>query len=319
MAAYFGSATNPADNAGLIGTTPVTITPPGSMVSGHLVTVLVTYRGNADTIAVSQAGGQTWTSETARSGNTQTSRLFHCIFNGTWSADPSWSNGGVEVVSAVMHVFAPTASYAWSATPDTAAASASAAAPGTPFDCTITGFTPTEARTVSLFFWSSVDDNTWALQTGGFTNAGSAYYRNNSTNDMSNSAAYLIQTTATATGDVTNRQATNGGDNFHTWSIAFDETPATTLYVKLFAEAAAASAASIEGVVLNAARDTVIGEFTGQAFDVALEGGEAVLLIDVADITPDGSTLTTSDTPIVFAYNTTDSIIGPGSATVVEV
>jgi hypothetical protein len=88
--------------------------------------------------------------------------------------------------------------------------------------------------------------------------------------------------------------------------------------LKLLAEASAASAASIEGVVLNATRDTVIGEFTGQAFEAALEGGEAVLLIDVADITPNGSTLTTSDTPLVFAYNATDSIIGPGSATVVE-
>ncbi len=94
-------------------------------------------------------------------------------------------------------------------------------------------------------------------------------------------------------------------------------TTATT-YVKLLAEASAASAASIEGVVLNSTRDTVIGEFTGQTFEASLEGGEAVLLIDVADITPNGSTLTTSDTPIVFAYNATDSIIGPGSATVVE-
>ena len=92
-----------------------------------------------------------------------------------------------------------------------------------------------------------------------------------------------------------------------------------TTYVKLLTEASAASKTSIEGVVLNAARDTVIGEFTGQSFEAALESGEAVLLIDVADITPDGSTLTTSDTPIVFAYNATESIIGPGSATVVEI
>lgn len=91
--------------------------------------------------------------------------------------------------------------------------------------------------------------------------------------------------------------------------------------VKLLAHSSAASATGVEGVVLNSTRDTVIGEFTGQAFEAALEGspGEAVLLIPVADIIPDGSTLTTSDTPIVFAYNATDSIIGPGSATVIEV
>ena len=94
---------------------------------------------------------------------------------------------------------------------------------------------------------------------------------------------------------------------------------AATTYVKLLAHSSAASVTGVEGVVLNAARDTVIGEFTGQTFEASLESGEAVLLIDVADITPDGDTLTTSDTPIVFAYNATDSIIGPGSATVIEV
>lgn len=90
-----------------------------------------------------------------------------------------------------------------------------------------------------------------------------------------------------------------------------------TTKVKVLAPAAAASAASIEGVVLNAARDTVIGEFTGQTFEAALEGGEAVLKIDVADITPDGSTLTTSDTPLVVAYNTTHST-DLAAATVIE-
>lgn len=94
---------------------------------------------------------------------------------------------------------------------------------------------------------------------------------------------------------------------------------AVTNYLKLLASANAASVTDVEGVVLNAARDTVIGEFTGQAFEASLEGGEAVLLIDVADITPDGSTLTTSDTPIVFAYNSTDGTVGEGSATVIEV
>jgi hypothetical protein len=106
------------------------------------------------------------------------------------------------------------------------------------------------------------------------------------------------------------------------WAILALKQPVdTTKYLKLLAHSSAASATGVEGVVLNAARDTVIGEFTGQAFEATLEGspGEAVLLIDVADITPDGDTLTTSDTPIVFAYNTTDGTVGEGSATVIEV
>jgi hypothetical protein len=91
------------------------------------------------------------------------------------------------------------------------------------------------------------------------------------------------------------------------------------LAVKLLAHASAASATGVEGVVLNAARDTVIGEFTGQAFEASLESGEAVLLIPAEDITPDGSTLTTTDTPLVAAYNSTDGTVGLGSATVIEV
>ena len=93
--------------------------------------------------------------------------------------------------------------------------------------------------------------------------------------------------------------------------------PALTTKVKIFAPAAAASAASIQGVVLNATRDTVIGEFTGQTFEAALEAGEAVLKIDVADITPDGATLTTSDAPLVVAYNTSYST-DLAAATVIE-
>jgi hypothetical protein len=120
-------------------------------------------------------------------------------------------------------------------------------------------------------------------------------------------------------------------DNF-VISDAYDEVTAAMLaydsytdfssvvtYLKLLADASAASAASVQGVVLNATRDTVIGEFSGQAFEAALESGEAVLLIPLADITPDGTTLTTSDTPLVSAYNATDGTVGLGSATVVEI
>jgi hypothetical protein len=104
-------------------------------------------------------------------------------------------------------------------------------------------------------------------------------------------------------------------------TYASDHPSWSTKYLKLFAHSSAASATGVEGVVLNAARDTVIGEFSGQAFEASLEGspGEAVLLIAVADITPNGTTLTTSDTPLVSAYNTTDGTVALGSATVIEV
>lgn len=91
----------------------------------------------------------------------------------------------------------------------------------------------------------------------------------------------------------------------------------TVKKLKLLAPAEAAEATGIEGVVLNATRDTVIGEFSGQTFETALEGGEAVLKIATADITPDGTTLTTSDVPLVIAYNT-DYSTDLAAATVIE-
>jgi hypothetical protein len=92
---------------------------------------------------------------------------------------------------------------------------------------------------------------------------------------------------------------------------------AADLYVKLLAADTAQGDTAVQGVVMNGS--TYIGTFTGQAWEADLESGEAVLLVPVADITPDGATLTTSDTPTVFAYNATDATSGPGDATVIEV
>lgn len=92
---------------------------------------------------------------------------------------------------------------------------------------------------------------------------------------------------------------------------------AADLYVKLLAADTAQGDTAVQGVVMNGS--TYIGTFTGQAWEADLEDGEAVLLVPVADITPDGATLTTSDTPTVFAYNATDATSGPGDATVIEV
>lgn len=148
---------------------------------------------------------------------------------------------------------------------------------------------------------------------------GSSLISNNSdvTSSLTSIWSYTIQTTAASVG----ASSFDFADDANTYyaTVLTLKPSAATKYVKLLASADAASETDIEGVVLNAARDTVIGEFSGQAFEASLESGEAVLLIPTADITPDGDTLTTSDTPIVFAYNATDATSGPGTATVIEV
>jgi hypothetical protein len=138
------------------------------------------------------------------------------------------------------------------------------------------------------------------------------------TSSLTSVWSYTIQTTAAAVGASLFDYSDADTNTYYSAVLALLPA-AENKYVKLLAHPSAASATGVEGVVLNSTRDTVIGEFSGQAFEASLEGGESVLLIDVTDITPDGSTLTTTDTPLVSAYNSTDGTVGLGSATVIEV
>ncbi|MFZ2938390.1 MAG: hypothetical protein WA066_06825, partial [Candidatus Omnitrophota bacterium] len=69
--------------------------------------------------------------------------------------------------------------------------------------------------------------NTWGLQTAGWTNAGTAQYRNVASTDSSVSFAYKVMSTKGASGNVVNRQLTLGGDAGNTKIIAFKEVPVT--------------------------------------------------------------------------------------------
>lgn len=158
------------------------------------------------------------------------------------------------------------------------------------------------------------NDNTFAAP-GSFTERNEYVYAG--TGNAHCSASW--QQTTAANISQTNWTLTGTSEALASNALIFALRSTGPLAVKLLAEASAASATNIEGVVLNSTGDTVIGEFSGQAFEASLEGGEAVLLIPVADIIPDGATLTTSHTPIVYAYNATESTVGPGTATVVEV
>jgi hypothetical protein len=221
---FFGAAASPADNGSQDDTAARAITPPASMVAGDLVVLATLCRNATETLAISQAGGQSWTSETLRQSGSSSSRLLWCRYNGTWSANPSVTTTGQfgTALSLVMAVFRPTAgSNTWAV--DVAETFANVGAPVSPFDVTATGKTAVAASTVSLFAFTSIDDNSWALQTGGFSNAGSAQYRNTASNDISVSLAYKIQTSAGATGNVTNRQTANGGDAARWHAITFKE------------------------------------------------------------------------------------------------
>ena len=103
---YFGSASTPADN-GTNTANPTAVTPPGSMLAGDLVLMIGESRASSATLAISSAGGQSWTSGTQLNQTNCRIMLFWCRFNGTWSANPSVSFGNTNQHIVVMHVFRP--------------------------------------------------------------------------------------------------------------------------------------------------------------------------------------------------------------------
>ena len=209
---YYGHAANPADSATVKFANPdapLPITPPSGMATGDLVFVIVALR-DLSGLSVSNAGGQTWTSESNIQFGSVTHRRFWCTFNGTWSANPTFTAaylGTYAKMSAVMLVFRPSGSPTWAVdvaqTDDKLALSS-------PWDVTATGQTSVDASTVSIATWVTTNASppVAALQTGGWTNPDSqTQWRNTNgtSTDLLISAAYKIQTSAGATGNVVNR------------------------------------------------------------------------------------------------------------------
>jgi hypothetical protein len=219
----FGVATNPSDNGSNL-SDPTAITPPGSMVSGQLVVVFAVSRATSGTLSVSNAGGQTWTSLTQANQTTCRRRIFWCVFNGTWSANPSFTIG-TTCSSAQMLVFSPTSSaHTWAA--DNALSSAVQAAPSTPFTCTITGVTRTSYG-VAIGWWNTISAVTWGTLSGtGWSKTGlSAQYRNTAGSDHSSTFAYNIGTGATNNVSQNESAGSAGGKDI----LSFKETVALTV------------------------------------------------------------------------------------------
>jgi len=215
---YFGSASTPADG-GTNTTNPTLVTPPGGMQAGDLVLMMAQRRASNGTLAISNTGGQAWTSEDQQNRANCRIRLFWCRFNGTWSANPSVSFGGTGTHTVVMHVFRPSrANIVWER--DVAQVSANFNAPGAPNrTVTIPGITTITHGALVFAAWASVDDNTWGALTTGWSTPGSAQYRCGS--NASQTHAYRIMATAGATGNVSKNQLTLGGDAGRYLIIAF--------------------------------------------------------------------------------------------------
>lgn len=216
---FFDQASNPADNGNQVGPGPLAVTPPASMAANDYVIMIALVRTTSETLSISQAGGQSWTSETNLStAGIGTSCVFRCKFNGTWTADPS-----VTAVSAVttMSVWMLVFRGVDTSTPlDVAAANTTYAAPSTPFDVVAPAITTNTANAMAVYFWTSNDDNDWTVQTGGWSAPTPPQIGNIGGLDTSIAAAYQVIASPGSTGTVTNRQVLNGGDLGQIWTLA---------------------------------------------------------------------------------------------------
>jgi hypothetical protein len=219
----FGSASTPSDNG--TNTTQITaVTPPGSMTAGMLVWMTATNHASSGTVAISEAGGQTWTSLTQRNATRCRMRNFWCIFNGTWSANPSVDCGGTT--NNIVRLLAFQGDYGtqtgWAV--DASESSATYTAPTTPFTVTIPSITTATDGALVIATWTSVDDNSWSSLSGSthtYTALTPAQVRNTSgTYDGSQSHAWMIDSTAGATGTISQNQSL-GGDAGAYCHIAF--------------------------------------------------------------------------------------------------
>lgn len=221
---YFNSATSVADNGSAAGPT-ATIVPPSSMQAGDLVIVYTQYKSNLLMLENNQ-GGQAWAAVNQMTDPAQSQTSYWCRFNGTWAANPTFTvNGGsgTAALTAVMHVFRPTNSRNLWVRDNGAQSNTIVLAPSTPFDCTITAITTARNNELVIASWTSTDDNTWSIQTAGWSAAGTAQYRNLQGQDQSMAFAYKVQSLAGTTGNVTNRQTANGGDDYFTTINCFYE------------------------------------------------------------------------------------------------
>jgi len=221
---YIGSASTPADGATATGTsaTPAVTPPVGVRVGDIVVFTAMTRDSAGQSFAISQASGQSWSSVNAIANTNIAAGMFYSRFNGSWGSNPSIAvSGGTSPYSAVMHVYRPPFPEAtWAV--DQAFTELDFTAPGSPFTVTITGQTTTKGHTVTLAGWFTADENTWGSISGtGWVVPGSAQYRNTSGSDLSATFAHKIQTAAGATGNVSQNQATLGGDAGTTFIVTF--------------------------------------------------------------------------------------------------
>jgi len=208
---YFGSASTPADGGSQAGPT-VAVAPPASMQVGDLVVMVSQQRVNATgaPMNVLATGGQTWNTlgQIEDDAAHIAFRVFWCLFDGTWTANPSVSVGSVTLpLSVVMHVFRPTSTdMLWAI--DVAQAQAAFDAPELETESVLLDSrTTAHASTVTLGFWTTADARAWLSMSGsGWSAFTPAQYENKLANYQTSTYGRNIRTTVGVIDQVGQRQ-----------------------------------------------------------------------------------------------------------------
>lgn len=205
---HFGKASSVADG-GSSAAAVQTITPVPDMLAGDLCIVTCTARNDDNApITISNTGGQTWNTSFTYSeagGDGQASRMFWCQFNGTWSANPTFTftlGSATSPKTAVMNVFrsgSPVFDH-WTFEANGPINSDSSS------PITINSITTTHPATITLANWYVSNVSVYTSFTGaaGWINITSPnQYRNLSGLDSSVSFAWKYQKIPGAIGSVT--------------------------------------------------------------------------------------------------------------------
>lgn len=200
---YFASASNPADNGSLTSTSPVDVTPPGSMVTGDFVVMIGSARSGSTAIDISVTGGQSWTAMTVVDAASNRFKIFYCEYNGTWDANPSVAFSVAATVTVVMHVFRSSkATPFWQLDSNGVDENA--------FLRTAT--TTIKVSTVAIAVWQITANNTFGSTSDiGWNTLGGAQYRNLGGSDTTLAFAYKLIASPQSSLDVTRTSASSTG------------------------------------------------------------------------------------------------------------
>lgn len=311
------SASQPNDN-GTYTTSPLVITPPTQMQAGDLVFVTVCLGRTSGTLSVSASGGQTWTSLTQRNQSYNRTRSFWCIFNGTWSANPSFvTSSGYNGIGRML-VFRPDNGTASTWVVDAAESSATYAAPAaSPYTVTIPAVSTATPGALVIAAWTSRDDNTWGSLTSGWTVLSPAQIRNTSgTYQQSVTNAYKIQESAGSTGSVSQNQASNGGDAGTYIIIAFREvTSATPAPYVLIASAEMTETVEYGEAVKTPDAIEMSGQVVTNDFSIGTTVVEEAILGAFSVVEPSGaSSIFPTPDPVGAEFSVLDEVVLYGAA-----